>query len=190
MLYVVNNKGAVIPIRCGFGTPAVTADTPSASKPPTSLNYGLYDFYYHSTVQDATHTTDAAYWMNFLSKYSSSYRGGTADVSKGQAALARDAVFNCPAWGGAQSMTQEHDGFLGAGDGLLDELPGLAHADTPGAWDNCGRGLSQKRVAERGVRRVRHRVHLRLDPGDVVQAHSNHPTGAARVPGGCRRIAP
>jgi prepilin-type N-terminal cleavage/methylation domain-containing protein/prepilin-type processing-associated H-X9-DG protein len=101
LLYVNNNKGYVVPIRAGGSAPQA-GNTPGTDT-SMAVPYDLYGFTYGWTSADATHATAAAWWMNFISKYLSSYRGGAGDRDVGTTALARNSPFWCPAWGGAQN---------------------------------------------------------------------------------------
>jgi prepilin-type processing-associated H-X9-DG protein len=56
---------------------------------------------YGWSSNDDTHSTSAAWWMSFLSKYVSvDAKGGHGDLGPQGIALARKAVFSCPAWDG------------------------------------------------------------------------------------------
>jgi prepilin-type N-terminal cleavage/methylation domain-containing protein/prepilin-type processing-associated H-X9-DG protein len=99
LIYAHNNKGYCVPIRCG-GSPPTANNTPGTNT-GLAVPYELNGFIYGWVIDDALHSKSAAWWMNFLAKYLSSYRGGSGDVTAAKAALARNSPFWCPAWGGA-----------------------------------------------------------------------------------------
>jgi prepilin-type N-terminal cleavage/methylation domain-containing protein/prepilin-type processing-associated H-X9-DG protein len=98
LLYAHNNKGALIPIRCGGGAPNSSGPNEPSQLIAQAIEYDLYGFTYGSATNDATHSTSAAWWMNFLAKYMTSERGGTGDISFTSQALARNSPYWCPAW--------------------------------------------------------------------------------------------
>ena len=98
-LYAVNNRGYAVPIRAG-GSPPQGNNTPGTDT-SQAVPYDLYGWTY-GTVDDAANnkTKDAAWWMNFIAKYCSSYRGGSGDATPAQVQLTRKGVFWCPSWDG------------------------------------------------------------------------------------------
>ena len=121
-LYADNNKGYIVPVRAG-GSPPQASNTPGTDT-TQAVPYDLYGFTYGWTSSDATHNTSAAWWMNFLAKYLSSYRGA-GDGNVATAALVQfpvlvSGVGRIPA-SGRRPMGSRHR--------LFDELHGFADAD-------------------------------------------------------------
>ncbi len=107
-LYADNNNGALVPVRAG-GSPPQGSNTPGTDT-TQAVHYDLYGFVYGATAAEqasdpAHYNTSAAWWMNFLAKYLSSYRGGAGDNGNQQSALARNSPFWDPAWDGAQTTS-------------------------------------------------------------------------------------
>src|SRR6266496_3582808 len=95
-LYVQDNKGFIIPVRCGGG-PGSSATEPSQML-TQRVPYHLYGITYGSPALVPGQTvTEAAFWMNFLAKYLSAYKMGAGDTSFGSAAMARKTPIWCPA---------------------------------------------------------------------------------------------
>ena len=102
-MYVTENKTHVVPVRCG-GSGGNLADGPSQSvalrKP-----YSLYNITYGAPADvPGESTREAAYWMNFLSKYLTKYNAGAGDLDKQSSALARNTPIWCPSWDGVQQV--------------------------------------------------------------------------------------
>jgi prepilin-type N-terminal cleavage/methylation domain-containing protein/prepilin-type processing-associated H-X9-DG protein len=89
-LYAANNRGYVIPVRVGGGAPG--GNTPSTDTCQAEA-YDINGFTYGSATGQA-----AAWWMNFLAKYLSSYKGGNGDTSVQNQNLAVNSPFWCPAF--------------------------------------------------------------------------------------------
>jgi prepilin-type N-terminal cleavage/methylation domain-containing protein/prepilin-type processing-associated H-X9-DG protein len=91
-MYVEENRGAAVPLRIGGGTHNV------ATKQP----YELYGITYGAASNvPGVSNTQAAWWMNFIAKYVTKTKGGTADMSKQGVQLnQKTVIWGCPAWSG------------------------------------------------------------------------------------------
>ena len=99
-LYVHDNKGFIIPVRCGGGAAGATEpnSTPVVLGAPFTINGMAYGA---SANVPGVSTTDAAWWMNFLASYlSKQSKGGAGDLSLQSSAAARATCFWCPSWQG------------------------------------------------------------------------------------------
>jgi len=91
-MYVDENRGYSVPLRVGGGTHNV------ATKQPYSLEGILYGA--PANVPGSS-TTEAAWWMNFIAKYVTKTKGGTADMSRDGVQLnQKTVIWGCPEWQG------------------------------------------------------------------------------------------
>jgi prepilin-type N-terminal cleavage/methylation domain-containing protein/prepilin-type processing-associated H-X9-DG protein len=99
-LYISDNKGFIIPIRAGGGSPGTWS--PSTTPTPLGRPYSLNGIGYGaSSNAPGLQTIDAAWWMTFLAPYlSKQSKGGAGDLSLLNASQARSTCFWCPGWPG------------------------------------------------------------------------------------------
>ncbi|HZZ43498.1 MAG TPA: type II secretion system protein [Tepidisphaeraceae bacterium] len=91
-LYSLDYRGAAVPIR--VGGPGLT----TTGRSPYEFNGIIYGA---STAVPGKSVTEAAWWVNFLSKYlATSMKGGAGDTDLSTSARSRDQVWWCPAWQG------------------------------------------------------------------------------------------
>jgi prepilin-type N-terminal cleavage/methylation domain-containing protein/prepilin-type processing-associated H-X9-DG protein len=91
-LYSQEYKGAAVPIR--VGGPGLT----TSGRVPYEFNGITYGA---PAVIPGKAVTEAAWWVNFLSKYlATSMKGGAGDTDLATSARAREQVWWCPAWQG------------------------------------------------------------------------------------------
>ena len=127
-LYVANNRGYVVPIRCG-GSPPQAGNTPGTDT-SQAVPYELNGFTFGWTTNDDTHSTSAAWWMSFLAKYiSSDAKGGHGETGGQGVQLRRAKVFSCPAWEGPD--WPEVTGYT------MNYMVSLT-ASHPQLWNNAG----------------------------------------------------
>src|SRR2546421_770179 len=101
-IYVVENKGFIIPVRCGGHPGAQTPPTGTYGSEPASSPQALGKPYTIGSMSygaganvPGVSTVDAAWWMNFLAPYLTKYKGGAGDLDPQTFALTRNSPFWC-----------------------------------------------------------------------------------------------
>jgi prepilin-type processing-associated H-X9-DG protein len=91
-MYAEEYRGAAVPVR--VGGPGLT----TSGRVPYEFNGMTYGA---PAVIPGKAVTEAAWWVNFLSKYlSKTTKGGAGDTDLATSAKAREQVWWCPAWQG------------------------------------------------------------------------------------------
>jgi prepilin-type N-terminal cleavage/methylation domain-containing protein/prepilin-type processing-associated H-X9-DG protein len=91
-MYAEEYRGAAVPVR--VGGPGLT----TSGRVPYEFNGMTYGA---PAVIPGKAVTEAAWWVNFLSKYlSKTTKGGAGDTDLATSAKAREQVWWCPAWEG------------------------------------------------------------------------------------------
>lgn len=103
-LYVEENHGFIIPVRCGGGGLDASGDQPKAVATPLAKPFTLNGFIFGASSEiQGVQTQDAAWWMNFLAPYiARTSKGGSADNTSLTSGAAKNAVFWCSSWQGYQ----------------------------------------------------------------------------------------
>jgi prepilin-type processing-associated H-X9-DG protein len=103
-LYIEENHGYIIPIRCGGGGLSASGDQPQAIATTLGKPFTLNGFSFGAASDiPGVQTHDAAWWMNFLAPYiAKTAKGGSADNTSLTSGAAKNAVFWCPSWEGYQ----------------------------------------------------------------------------------------